>query len=457
MPLLPKQNNNKYTQTKNIGKVKNTGFIFNGLQKLDNIAVKSYYDNSAEFLATTTAGFVVSNFDLTSYIASESFTPAYILKVEKPVLQDFTRPFTAAGAANAQIDKAITVDLTYNDTIRVVAFSNYPAATMTYRLASDTGYANSISWNITGSSVNIGTATNPLYKTVEVVRVQAGTLAGTPDLTKIIRSRFISTNSTATNKVTPTAVYIVNNYSMLPGSLLSWKACCVDEIGLKREIDTATLKCGQSVTGETITSDKFTFTFKLSEESPDLLALAIGSYSKLQKQTVWNHLSGYEPGQTLNKVIADVVGAATRGQIQLSTGLSINSVIVNCANLSNVDYTAAILTNANGILGTGQYSYDTASGIMYFNTANIGDLPEITSYIDKDLFVVDPEPNRLGHTMSVYLQDTNSAGKTKYYFLKNVQLKFPDMSVEDEGNTLEFELTAFFSKRGDVVVSYDVV
>ena len=42
-----------------------------------------------------------------------------------------------------------------------------------------------------------------------------------------------------------------------------------------------------------------------------------------------------------------------------------------------------------------------------------------------------------------------------YWFIKKAQLKFPDMSIEDEGSKDEFEMTCFFGKKGDVVLGFD--
>lgn len=442
----------RYTNTKEVGKSKNTAFLMNWVNSKDLNALKNYYTDTNTFLATSTAGFTLSTADYSQYVVKKDlFTPQYGNLAIKPFLVEDVRPYTLAPVANAQIDQSVTLNLTFNSTLRVAFSANYPAAQVTVRLASDTAYTNTYSRTIVGSSVNVGTLANPMYITVDTKELNASwVVAGTPNPASIIRTRVIGVNQTATNRVTPLALYATSNATRLIGSPISLKLCCVESFNLKREMETADLKCGKSIVGNTVTEDKFTVEFEVMEESMDLLASSVGSVVETANRQVLEHLTGYEVGNESNKV--ETVTNPLWGQVQLPLNLNIASVSIECANLQRVDYNGVILSGANLTLGTGQYAYDNTTGIMYFNTNNSGKSPEIMIYSNKIVEVVAPVPSQQGDTVSTYIQTDGADGRIKGYFIKKAQFMFPEMENEDEGTKLGFEMTAFFAKKGDVEI-----
>lgn len=440
------------TKTRQVGKTKNTGLIFQFLITKDLLAMKSYYNDSSRFLVTSTTGSNQAGYDVNPYIVSEDFNTSVINTFTKPFLLDSVRPFNTAPVANAQIDLAELVDITSNDFIKIAYFASYPSATVTYRLSSDNTYTNTISWNITGSSTNIGTVANPQYLTVAYLRTSLGVVVGTPVLTAIIRSRFISVNSTAVNRVAPIMSYAARNTTSLPGEVISWKACCLESYKFIRSLKTASIVCGLAEIGEVATGDSFEMEFEVMEETPQLLAIASGTNAQIANNEVWEQIIGFETGQILNKVVADVIGAPTRGQLQISSGLSLANLQMNCANIELIPYFTGLELNANTYLGSGSASYDPASGFIYFNTQSIGQLPEICYWRNKDLITLIPAPLQLGHTGRIMLIEETQESKKIYYDLKRVQLKFPDMSNEDTGRKLVFKTKVFFSKAGDVKI-----
>ena len=447
----------RLSKSKQIGKLKNTGMLFQLVMNLDLLTTKSYYNDSNRFLTTSTTGYVQSGYDLSPYLTSnQEFNSGLLNNFNKPFLLEYVRPFNMAPIANAQIDMAESIDLVTNDVIKIAFISNYAAATTTYRLASDVAYTNSISWNITGSSINLGTAGNPFYLTISYLKLGLGTQTGTPILTNLIRSRFISINSTAVNKVAPIMSYGANNLSSFAGEIISWMACCLDLYKLSRKLGTAVIKCGGSEIGEEAIDDAFEFEFEMMEESPNLMAIASGTYTKIQSNEVWEQLTGYEVGNITNKVLADVVGTPTRGQIQLATGLNLANLQLDCANIEFIPYFTGLETNANIHLGTGTASYDPTTGLVYFNTQNIGELPQICAWRNKDLVTIIPTPLQLGHIGRIMVVDQSREGKKVYYDLKKVQLKFPESSTEDTGHKLSFKTKVYFSKAGDVKIMYDL-
>lgn len=444
----------KFTQTKNLGKAPNSGMVFSLINKKDTTAQKVYFNNPISFLSTSTVGSTISGYDVSNdLIANAEYTPTYLGNVNKATQIDYTVPYNLAPIANAQIDTAILVDVSVNNVIRVVFKSNYAGATATLRLSSDALFTNTISWNITGTS----TLANGVYTTVANLKVGVGSvLVGVPVLTALTRQRFIGVNQTAVNRIAPVSVYYAPNYQSIPGSVINFKACCVDEPLLKRELDTAELMCGQSVNGETATKDSFTLSFSMMEESPDFMALSMGSIASIQKEYVFEHLPGFVPGSN-TPIVADVVALPTRGQLNIGSGLLLQTVVTSdCANLQYVDYNTSMLTTQDAGLDNGQYSYDTVAGLLYFNAGNIGKTLEITIFVQKDIIMTTPAPLRLGHICSVMIQDVNAENSSKYTFIKKFQFKMPEESIEDEGTKLDFEGTAFFSKIGDVKRGYSV-
>lgn len=449
---------NLYTPTKYVlnneaGKTKNTGLLLNFINSKDLASYTQTYTDNLSFLSTSTSGYSQSLTDFSRFVVSrDAYNPNYQNLVTKPFLSQNMRPFTMAGVANAQIDTAVFVNATASGTIRVCFASNYTGASVTVRLASDTSYTNTYSRTITGSSVNVGTTANPLFITTDLSDISQWTVTGTPDASNIIRSRIISVNSTTTNKVTPLTLEFANNYGQLVGTHHSYKFCCVDMFNLMREMETAELMCGRSVVGVTPTKDMFSVEIESTEQSMDFWAYSAGTVISNEKRDIVVHLPGFEVGNINNKIVEDVVGNPTRGQIQLAPNLRIANISIDCATLQSVQYSTAITTEADIRLGKGQYSYDSATGMMYFNTGNITKAPEIYIYKLEGVDLIAPTPNQLGERVAMQVQVQGEDGRILGYNLKKVQLIYPEFSSEEEGMKQSLTMNVFFAKKGDVEI-----
>lgn len=448
----------RYTKTNNIGKTKDTGLLFTILVERGNYASAQYYADSSAFLPTSTPTFTQSAYDLSSRVVSGyEANAAYNQLAIKPYLDGLTRPFSMANAANAQVDTNFIANLIANDTVRVAFVSNYAGATVTVRLASDTGYTNTISWNITGSTVNSGTTLNPKYETIQILKVNQGVLSGTPTLSAILRSRILSVNSTTTNIVTPILLQNANNVDCLAGQVINDSLCCADNFIDKLITEVDKIKCGTSVIGQTITGQSIESEFSIMEETPRFLALFGGTNSTIDNMEAWKHLTGYEVGQVTNKITADVVSAPTLGQAQIGTGLFVRDVVIGCASLTQVPYFSGLETAVNSNLnGTGYYSYDTTSGNIYFNTANIGKTPEIKIGDNPLMELITPKAGQLPPLMKVIVQDIDSNNKRRITKILRMQFTWPDRSIETTGHKLTFKGIGYFSKTGDIQYGYEI-
>ena len=274
MALFTNSQPRRYANTINIGKSKDTGTIFTVLKKTNSCANVTYFNDSNRFLSTTTTGFSISTYDLSNQIVSNyEYNTAYSNLVVKPYLESYIRPISMAPVANAQIDTSLTCNLVTNDTLKLTFVANYAAASVTLKLASDTAYASTISWTVTGTSTNTGTAGNPKYETNVMLKVATGTLSGSPVLSSVIRSRIISVNSTSSNTVAPVQLLIGNNYSAFAGEIINNSLCCAENLLDKITTATDSIKCGTSIIGDTIKEQKIEFSFDVMEENPKFLAL----------------------------------------------------------------------------------------------------------------------------------------------------------------------------------------
>ncbi len=452
MSLLSLSQPQKYTNTLDIGKKKDTGVLLTFVQTKDVVASSTYFEDISGFLPTSTAGTILSSFNTSALVAKDTVNINYTTTANRPSILRFTRPALVAPIANAQIDVNLIANMNDSDTIRVVYISNVANANGTVRFASDIAFANTLSFNIIGSA----TLQNGQYVTVADLKVANGTVAGTFNPSTVIRARFIGTNSSATNKIAPVIIALANNSSQLPGSILSYKVCCLNEFDLKREMDTAELKCGRSTVGETATSDKFTFMIKVAEEDANLMAFFAGTAIEQKSLAVPVHISGYTKGQDTNPVLGDVVGNPTLGKVNIGTNQNIASVVINCATLQYVNYSSTVLANIGGYLGEGQYTYNFTTGDVYFSALNVNEYPEIMVIANKTLNAISPTPLELGYIGACTIVDENAEGKKKYYFIKKLQTKFLEQSVEEDGNTQEAEMTCYFGQKGDVVIAYDI-
>lgn len=453
-PLLPPR---KYTSTANIGKSKNTGILMSLIQYNNNTESTFYFNNLDDFLVTSTTGFTQSTYDLSDRVASNyELEDSYLSLAKKPFLETLTKPYTSAGIANSQIDFAYSADLITNSLIRIAYLANFPGANVSVELSDKVNFSTFAQFAVTGSTINLGTVSNPKYETVVFVRSSLGTLSVGVDLSKIIRGRFVAVNSTASNRITPVLVSNGNNIYAFPGSYLSQSVCCAKDFIDKIITETEDIKCGTSTVGKTITSQTIELNLILDEEVPKLLALFMGDIARIDYMDIWKHLAGFEVGQNKNKVVADVLATPTRGEIQLSPNLKIKDLVFDCTSLAELPYFVGLETNANIFLGTGEYSYNPVSGLLYFNILNIGKSPEI-KVSDKALVeLIRPIPGRLSSNQKVQFQDIDSNGKIRYVKIKKTQFSFPERSIESTGNPLALTGTGYFSKAGDIEYGYQI-
>ena len=459
MALFTNSQPRRYANTINIGKTKDTGTIFTVLKKTNSCANVTYFNDSNRFLSTTTTGFSISTYDLSNQIVSNyEYNTAYSNLVVKPYLESYIRPISMAPVANAQIDTSLTCNLVTNDTLKLTFVANYAAASVTLKLASDTAYASTISWTVTGTSTNTGTAGNPKYETNVMLKVATGTLSGSPVLSSVIRSRIISVNSTSSNTVAPVQLLIGNNYSAFSGEIINNSLCCAENLLDKITTATDSIKCGTSIIGDTIKEQKIEFSFDVMEENPKFLALFASTIVVIDSIESWKHLSGYEVGQVSNKILPDVVGTPTRGQIQLDLNLEIRDVVIGCSSLAqaNFDLIPGIATNVSSYIGDGCYSYDKATGLMYFSIANISKIPEIKIGDAPVVELVIPKVGTLPELQQITLIDKDTAGKRRFVKIARCQFQYPDRAITSTGNKLSFKGTAYFAKTGDIVYGYEI-
>jgi hypothetical protein len=436
-------------------KLNNTYFGFNIIQNKNLSATTTTFNNSGAFLATSTVGYVVSPVTTSNLVVSKTQDASTYIDGSTPLLSQ-TSAFALAPTANSQIDTSVSMNLTPggNDILRFVVKSKTAGATFNLILSSDTGFVNRLTYTITTGTV---ADANGDFSAMLVTDASVGVITGTPVLASIIRARIIAVNSTATSFHTPVQLDTANNISRFIGSKLSWVACCLEDFGFEWTKDTVDLTCGGTVIGSKFDKEEITVNFKVAEESADLMGMAGGVLPEQKSVVIPKNFSGFGKDNTDRFPTAAGTGLGAHSTIQLDIGAVVVSIvdIKNCASLKSIPYSASVLTNANQIIGTGQYMYNPATGIVYLNSTNVTTLYSIHTNQTVTAQVNEFTPATLGYRGSLTLVEQNSTGdRTAFVIFKKVQLNFPSISLGDEGRELEFEMKAFLESKGDFVIGY---
>jgi hypothetical protein len=441
MPNIPLIQDKRLKNLKDLNKGKNTLFSIEYVNNsTDGIKSSLYFNDSSKFLATSNTGFTQSSYDFSNILFKQTDPDLYDAKAK---LADSVSAFALAPLANSQIDQATKMNLLTNDSIMVIFRSNYAGATYNLSVSDTSTFALKGDYLFTGTST-ADTGVTPLqYTTIAYIRASQLTLTGALDLSKIGFVSVKQVNGTATNRITPVAIYNANNYLGFINSLISLKLCCPEIESLKQNLDTAEVLCGTSVIEEEITKASFEFGFTVSEESPHLFSLISGIQPEILPEKYWKPLSGFDNGQTLNSI-------PSNGQLAVPANTVVKNITLDCGNLQLVDFSSLIAANTNILIGEGQYSYDSSNGIIYFNTGNAGKFPEIWSYDTANFIVNEFSPSLLGYKSRINIQILDNKGKLNIYKLKQVQFKYPDSSIEDTGFKHKFVGTVKYASKGDV-------
>jgi hypothetical protein len=418
------------------------------LNRLDNAKTTLLFNNTSNFLSTSTAGYSLSTLDLSDRLVSNyEYNTNYLKLVTKPYLTGLTKPYTLAGSANAQIDQVVTIDAITNDTFKLVFVSNYASANVSVVLSSDETFTNRVTYTFTGvATANYKTT---MFETVVLFKTSIGTITGTPDLSKIIRARVSSINSTSTNRVTITYLSNANNYLNFAGQVWSNNVCCNEDPVLKltQTLEDIT-RCGNKV-GKKVTDSTGDFTFTTPEE--DIRLLSVMSGSPLQLAT-FTDLEGYTKNQLVNPV-ANVSGKA---QITLTSNLSIENISFGCDNMLLINATPAIIANPDTYLSSGECAYDTATGIVYFNSSVIGQYPEIIVTDSFEAEILAPDPLKLSPYMETILQTVSESNKRRTAIVKKMQFAFPEYSSDAGLQKQSFTGTPIWTKVNDIIIATEI-
>lgn len=422
-PTLKFQGIKSYNDDKNVNLLK-------VIQYKDNNVSKLYFNNTNNFLVGSTANLPNYAGVLTAPVTARSWYSGYSILSIKPYLVDQTIPKSLT-VANNLIAQAVNYDTSINDWFQIAFLPTTSASNLRVRLITDAVYSitpvNYYTYTATG-----GTA---LIETIRQFNIAGMVATGAP--TNAIK--FVEVFNAGANAVTPIALYQANNPNQFAGTDLNFPICCVDSFELTRALETAEDLCGGKKVGESATKDGFNVKFKVKEESAWIWAMAFGVMPDVANEDIFVSLGGFGKNQSVN--------AFSAGQINIGANRVIGSV-----STSDCSALQAVTTDLGANLTTGQYFYDSVTGILKTGTGNNGVYPYITVAESKLGTVLTPKPLSLGYLAYGQFQRISSTGTQKTYKFSNIQMKTPTVSTTDTSDDIEFDLTINFVNTGDVKI-----
>jgi hypothetical protein len=263
------------------------------------------------------------------------------------------------------------------------------------------------------------------------------TLVGSPVGQLINRIVLVGVGANATSKMTPIALEGANSYFSLFGNKFQIPVCCLAELTDELDRTYLDLKCGKKKSGKRLDEQTETITFKVQKNNTLLRALG---YTSEIYETTLDIIEG-PIKLNLTSVSGNVIASP-------SGNIVINAV----TNLSNIDYISIdkggdcvalqrdYVKNTTATLDPNAYYVDFTNNRIVFSN-DVFNYGQVEVYVNtpKLATVFDHYTEQNPVKVILEWQTKNVAGTRTRYRKVVAELGYPKDSVEDEGNTTEFE------------------
>jgi hypothetical protein len=268
------------------------------------------------------------------------------------------------------------------------------------------------------------------------------TSVGSPTGQIINRINLFGVSTVASSKITPIALEGANSSLNIFGQKFQIPVCCLDSLTEELTRTYKELMCGKNKNGKSLDTQEEKITFKIQKNNILLRALGYGS-------EVYDTLLDVSDGKTkltlVNaspNIIANISGAIT---MSLANGTNIDYISIDkagdCIALQR-DY----VKNTSATLDSNSYYVDLANNRIIFSNDifNYGEV-EVATITTKTVSVFDHYTKN--NPVKVVLEWTvkNVAGTRTRFRRVVAELGYPKDSVEDTGNTTEFECTVLLT------------
>jgi hypothetical protein len=379
------------------------------------------------------------NYNPLSQVTRETTKPNYLLKDQsfvKVVNTDFKDATSWKFTAKGQ---------TAGDTVKVRLYtdattSNYVDVTMTMPIA---GVEYTFNFNpfIAGS---YGTVTTPIaigaksFASGQAIVANSGTVA----TTIIQRIAVTGLSNSGTSKITPIALEAGNSIFSNYGNKFQVEVCCLSELTDSLERTYKELKCGKRKNGKSLDEQNETITFKIQKNNMLLRALGFGSDMYEKDVTLTTGPTKLTLINSTPNIIANITGDVT----------------MSIANDTNIDYITIDsggdcitllrdrVKNTTATLDPNTYYVDVVNNrIVFANEIYTYGTVNVYTKTTRRAIVIDHYTEQNPVKVLLEWQTKNVAG-TRTRFRKVVaELGYPKDSVEDDGNTTEFECTVLLT------------
>jgi hypothetical protein len=418
--------------------------VLNAVNYADNAEYKQYYSSYTKFQAPGTTPGLALGTKIYSKLGKVNFSPSYN-PANSSNQADDTQSIGLAAATNslnAVTNLALTKAqlLSYSQEAPVVGTTTtikfYVGAGTSnyYQVVMPTLTANKktkYNFQLKAGVYGVANTTNANFDLgVATVTVVGSIPAGV--VTRI--------DTTASAALTPIQLVAYNNFLQQVGQVISLDLCCFKEFTMDVSDEKEDVYCRGSKTGTKFKTRDVSGTVVVEKTSPILYAFGLGNSIKSEVIQVPLSLEGYGENDATT-----IVNSSNRLISGIPTGLQIASVSVgDCNSKSPSSVNLGLNLDANS------YYYDSAAGTIEFGSeCNEGKL-FIKTYVDKiaNKLSLRFKYSQIEVALQV-LRVNSQTGNNTLVDLKKVQLFAPKTSIEDDGDTVEFEWTASITSDDD--------
>jgi hypothetical protein len=339
--------------------------------------------------------------------------------------------FTATQAINVDLDvfdvfEAVVISDANNKSIRLqvsdgtntsILSATLPLANTPYRVV----------WNPT--QIGITSSSNSSI---------GGTVTGTAPSGTATSITFQSLSNNG--EVTIFANYFATHNLQLPGSVLTPKPCCLEEIEITKEQDTTDRTCQGEVVGKLVTSETRTITLTVKEIDLWSLAVFSGAVPQFEKNKLAKELN------TGTAIPTNATG--DEEFINIGTNLELACVMINEQVLN--------YTPARDNLDYGQYNYDPATGELWVNGLLYGgQTPSIRASSEATRLSLCEQAKSLGYKVYYEIPEYYENGEIRTKYGYGQVTSFTQTIEAEDDSTWEIEITETSDANGNFCTTFE--
>jgi hypothetical protein len=420
----------------------------------DTATFKMYYNSLPNFDAVGTTPALALGNKIFSKLGETLWSTSYNQANSSPLPVNLQA--LRLTAATQTLNKVVDIDQSTIDTFKFIQEASVNTAVTNIRLYTGSGLTNYYNVALPVSTVNkptkyefklvagaYGTAitSNSNYDLGVATVTAVGSPAG-----NIKRIDTIAQTLTASNTITPIALFGLNNLFEATGSVVEDIICCFDGVELTTEDETEDVFCKGQKTETIIKSRTVSGTITIQKVSPISYALGLGNALRSVNISVPVDLAGYGATQTTNRF------TTTSGvtSITLPVNTVVDSVIIDgCLTLSRTE-----INTGSANLDVNCYHYNSATGVLTVNSEHDAKAPNIKTLETKFVSSVSMYPKYNATKVYLRLARTSTNGAKTYVELASVQMTPPVLSVADDGDTYDVEFSATLTKESDAFYAF---